>query len=175
MKYKAISVFSVMSLTIVLSLSVTGCWTTVKDNHPLVVKNAAGPHAKVYFIRPRTERFMGMADNRIKILLDNVPLMDLVKNEYTLVDIEPGFRLITAENQTTYGPAHKIKTEKRSSGFTFLAGNTYYVLINPIDGEFRGVIFIPNLIDLKNASRLARNLRAVGQARGNAIPDLATQ
>jgi len=169
MKYEGFSHIIALALIFVMSLSVAGCWTMVKDDHPLALKNPSSSHAEVYFIRARTERFMGMADNRVTVLVNQLPLIELVKGEYTLVNLAPGFTAITVANQTTYGPAHKIKTNKRSRGYTFKAGNTYYILIDPVDGEFRGIHFIPRSIDIAEASRLSKNIRAIGLARNQSI------
>jgi len=156
-----------------LCLLLGGCWTTIKESHPLLESQPAAPYARVYFLRPRTERFMGMADNRVTILLDQQPLLELVKGEYTLVRIKPGQAWVAIENQTTYGPAHRVKTETRSRSFTFVAGQTYYIAVKPIDGEFRGVHFLPQALTLAEAQHLKPRMRAVGAAGDDSIPDAA--
>ena len=156
-----------------LCLLLGGCWTKINDTHPLLQSDARRPYATVYFLRPRTERFMGMADNRVTVLLDQQPLLELVKGEYTLVRIFPGQAWVAIENQTTYGPAHRIKTETRSRSFTFVAGQTYYIAIKPIDGEFRGVHFLPQALTLAEAQSLKPRMRAVGAAGDDSIPDAA--
>lgn len=158
---------------IAASLLLSGCWTTIMETHPLLESEASAPHASVYFLRPRTERFMGMADNRVTVLLDQQPLVELVKGEYTLARIKPGQAWVAIENQTTFGPAHRVKTESRSRSFTFVAGQTYYIAVKPIDGEFRGVHFLPQSLTLAEAQMLKPRMRAVGDAGDDSIPDAA--
>lgn len=171
MKTKDISILFRVSLLLTVSLLVSGCWTTVRSDHPQIQNDEAAPHARVYFIRPRTERFMGMADNRVSIALNKQPLLELVKGEYTFIDLVPGKADIAITNQTTYGPSHKIMTMTRSRPFSFVAGQTYYIAVTPIDGEFRGVRFVPREIELSEARALADRARGVGNARWKAFAD----
>jgi len=174
MKTKDISILFGASLLVAVSLLVSGCWTTVRSDNPQIETNAAAPHARVYFIRPRTERFMGMADNRVNIALNEKPLLDLVKGEYTFIDLVPGKVDIAITNQTTYGPSHTIKSETRSRPFNFSAGQTYFIAVTPIDGEFRGVRFVPREIDLSEAKTLTDRARGVGNAHWKDFPDTAS-
>lgn len=171
MKNKAIIPSLGLIIGIILSLSLTGCWTSVKGSHPLVQKNQSQAHAQVYFIRPRGERFMGMADNRLTISLDRQPLLHLVKAEYTLTRLYPGQTWVSIDNLSTFGPAHRIKELHRSYSFSFAAGKTYYISIDPVDGEFRGVHFTAKALTLAEAQKITPQLRAVGSARWNPIPD----
>lgn len=161
------------NFVILASLSLTACWTSIIGSHPLIQHNHAASHARVYFIRPRGERSMGMADNRLTIMLDQQPLLHLVKGEYTLVLIQPGQTWLSINNQTTFGPAHKIKKETRNQSFVFLAGNTYYINILAVDGEFRGVHFITKALSLSDARKSSQSLRAVGLARKYNISESA--
>jgi len=174
MNKKVISSFFTLVFVLLVSLSLSGCWTSVKGSHPLLQKNSAIPHASVYFIRPRTERMMGMADNRVTVSLDRLPLVELVKGEYTLALLQPGKTWISIDNQTTFGPAHRVKPESRNRPFTFAAGKTYYIAIEPVDGEFRGVYFLPRELSFTEAQAVTRHMRAVGDARGNSIPEAAS-
>lgn len=174
MKIKDTATLIGVSLLIAVSLLVSGCWTTVRSDNPRIQTDAAAPYARVYFIRPRTERYMGMADNRVSIALNEKPLLDLVKGEYTYIDLVPGKADIAITNQTTYGPSHTIKSETRSRPFSFTAGQTYFIAVTPIDGEFRGVRFVPREIDPGEARTLADRARGVGNARWKAFPDTAS-
>ena len=174
MKKKDITSLIGASLLFAVSLLVSGCWTTVRSDNPQIETDKAAPYARVYFIRPRTERYMGMADNRVSIALNEKPLLDLVKGEYTYIDLVPGQANIAITNQTTYGPSHTIKNETRSRPFSFAAGQTYYIAVTPIDGEFRGVRFVPREIDTGEARTLADRARGVGDARWKAFPDTAS-
>lgn len=171
MKIKVNSLLLGMSLVIALTLPLSACWTTVRNDNPQIQHNLAKPYARVYFIRPRTERYMGMPDNRVSIAVNKQPLLELVKGEYTYIDLIPGAVTIAISNQTTYGPSHKIKTETRSRPFTFSAGQTYFIAVTPTDGEFRGVRFVPRQVAAAEARTLADRARGVGNAHWKAFPD----
>jgi hypothetical protein len=174
MKRKIISILLGLAFG-VSTVLLSGCWTTVKDDNPLVRSDPAAVYARVYFIRPRPERFMGMADNRVTIAANQQTLLKLVRGEFTYVDLKPGDVNIAITNQTTYGPSHTIKTMTRSRPFTFRAGQTYYIAVVPTDGEFRGVRFVPRTVDVDEARKMARRARAVGNAPSDAFATAASQ
>lgn len=151
-----------------------GCAASrIESSHPLVSRAAAGEAAHVYFIRPRTERSLGVADNSLAVEADRTPLLDLAKAEYALVDLKPGSVWITVRSDTSWGPAHDIKEMTTAREFTFAAGRTYFLTFTAVDGEFRGVSFVPESIDLDRARQLAVSLRPAGAAaRGAPISSL---
>ena len=108
---------------------------------------------------------MGATDNRISIELDKEPLLKLVKSEYTLVHLKPGEMDLTIKSQTIAGPFREFKDMKRTTRFEFEAGSTYYISIEPVDGEFRGTYFQPHLVDLAAAKEMSRFMRASGPAK----------
>ncbi|NOY62250.1 MAG: hypothetical protein GXP10_03670 [Gammaproteobacteria bacterium] len=152
------------SLAVAIGLS--GClWSipsTKTQPHPLIETNAAEIYADVYFMRPRTERSMGIADNALVIELDEAPFLSLVKNEYIRVPLKPGITTVTLKNRTLWGPFNKIKEMSRSRSFTFAAGKSYFITTTPVNGEFRGIFFVPTLISAARAQEIAATLRAVG-------------
>jgi len=153
--------------------NLTGCASTlVQSSHPLIQANSSAPHASVYFIRPGTERTMGVADNVLSVTLDQRPLLKLVKGEYTLVDLKPGQVTATITSMTSWGPQSKIKEISRSRDFTFADGETYFIIISPVDGEFRGVFFLPEPVDILTAKEISKHLRAVGKAKRAPITSL---
>ena len=85
--------------------------------------------------------------------------------------MQPGQTWVAIENQTTFGPAHRVKTESRSRSFTFEPGNTYYIAIKPVDGEFRGVYYLPQALTLTAAQAITRTMRAAGDADKISAPD----
>ncbi len=145
----------------------TACSSSrVNLKHPLVKQEtAASQVAMVYFIRPRTERFMGPADNRLKVEADRFHLMKIAKGEYTLLPMVPGNVWITVTNLTAWGPQNRMKEMSRSRQFRFLPGETYYLVFQVVDGEFRGVFFRPTLVDANSARDLSRYMKPVGMAR----------
>ena len=154
-------------------MGMTGCATTeIKADNPLVQTNPAAPYARVYFLRPRTERTMGVADNVINIELDRQPLLTLAKGDYVFVDLKPGEVMTTIKSVTSWGPQSKVKEMAKGRTFNFVEGETYFIVIRPVDGEFRGVFFVPREVDLLTAKEIARRLRAVGDASREPIREV---
>ena len=158
-----------------LATGLTGCGgipTTHVDQHPAVVSAADRPHAKVYFIRPLTERNMGVADNAITIELDRKPLLTLVKGQYTLVDLKPGHYKVTVDSLTAmFLEPTTLRRMKRSAYSSFYSGGTYYIVMQMVNGKFRGVVDIPMSVATMKASRIVRHLRPFGaSARGPVDP-----
>jgi len=104
-------------------------------------------------------------DNRLTIDLDKEQLLKLVKSEYTLVHLKPGEMNVTIKSLTIAGPFRTFKKMKRTKRFEFEAGQTYYISVEPVDGEFRGTYFLPHLVDLTVAKEKSRFMRARGLAK----------
>lgn len=152
-------------LLAVFAAGVAGCAGTRVDRaHPLITDAPSERSARVYFIRPQTERYLGVADNAITIEADRRPLLRMVKGEYALARMKPGAVWLTVRNQTSWGPEHRIKEMSRSREFELAAGDTYYIVMEAVDGEFRGVHFEPRSVDVVRAKMLTRYLRARGRA-----------
>lgn len=158
-------------LLVLLTALLAGCaGTRVDGGHPLLTDRE--PAATVYFIRPATERYMGMADNVITVEADAAPLVRLVKGEYTMARLRPGAVFLTVRNDTTWGNSHFIREMARSARFEFAPGETYFVVLQPFDGEFRGVHFQMAGVDLQRARELTRHMRGKGGARSAPIDRL---
>lgn len=156
---------------IVLGPLLSACTASrLEAGHPLV---AAGGEeaARVYFIRPRTERSLGVADNALRIEADRAPLLDLAKGEYALVPMKPGSVWITVHSDTSWGPSHDIKEMNTTKEFSFVAGRTYFLTMTPVDGEFRGVTYHTENIDLDHARQLGATLQPSGVAARGAPLD----
>ncbi len=147
-----------------LSFSNSSMGTYTEEEHSLIQKGA-GNYAAIYFIRPDTERYMGATDNRISIELDKEPLLHLVKSEYALVHVMPGEVDLTIKSLAIAGGFREFKKMKRTKRFEFEAGSTYYISLEPVDGEFRGTYFEPHLVDRAAAKEMSRFMRASGFAK----------
>lgn len=135
----------------------------VASGNPYVVGEEAG--AAVYFIRPRPEKPMGAADNIVKVEINDTGLLEIDKGEYVLVFLkETAGARITVRNDTAFGPFHKLMTKAKTRQFNFAAGRTYYIKLEMVDGEFRGVHFVPTAVDVETAAALTKRTRAVGDA-----------
>jgi hypothetical protein len=162
MKYVVIPLLTV---SLIMAVAVSGCAATrIESGHPLFSSAADSEVARVYFIRPRTERSMGVADNALAIEADRSHLLELAKGEYALVTMKPGAVWITVRSDTSWGPSHDIKEMAKTEEFIFAAGQTYFLTFTAIDGEFRGVVFDPEIIDLDRARQLSASLRPAGAA-----------
>jgi len=166
-------------LIVLISLGVGGCaawgWNGTQVNTANRLVSAAGEteFCIVYFLRPLTERAMGFSDNALTIDLDGKKLLTLEKGDYTLVYMRPRVRTtMTVENRTEVGPYWLTKKMTKDYEFGFAAGETYFIVLEPVDGEFRGVYFTAKNVDLYTAKQLAHNLRPSGEARKAPIGNL---
>lgn len=143
----------------------TGCSVTkVNQAHSLVQADAAGAFARVYFIRPNTEHPLGFADNALSVLVDGEELVSLGKGEYTLVYLKPRNVSVSLRNFTQTRGRWELEEMIRTAAFTFESGQTYFVLARPVDGEFRGAYFLPEVIDLFSAKQASAHLKAAARA-----------
>ena len=165
---------SIYILTTALCFTVAGC-TAVQESNVLVRTEieTSNPYlargedflepAKVYFIRPMTERRMGAADNLITIDINRNRLLKIDKGEYTLVDLKPNDNVeITINSITAWGTTHEIKEVSKTRRFSLESGQTYFISAKMVDGEFRGVYFLPKSIDLETAKKITKRLRPIG-------------
>jgi len=164
----------VLGTLLAVTAALQGCallpGTRVDAANPQVVRNTDRPHATVYFIRPRTERTMAEADNELTIDLDHQRLLTLVKGEYTLARLKPGkFTLTVTSTTSMYIKTPKLHKIKRSRDFTFAAGKTYYIVMQMVNGEFRGVYNVPVQVEAMKARRIVKYLRAIGTAKDDPI------
>jgi hypothetical protein len=171
----------IATLVVVMVMGVAGCAATRVDwAHPLVSSDPQS--ARVYFIRPFTERYMDIADNVLGVEADRTELLSLAKGEYALIRLRPGTVFLQTRSKTAWGPtethfnvntrAHEIKEMTHSEPFTFEPGGVYFIVLTPIDGEFRGVNYQMVQVDLARAKRLAAHLRVVGATGAERIDRL---
>lgn len=140
-----------------------GCATTaIQDSHPLYVHAADEPHANVYFIRPNTQRPRGVADSPLKVELDEMPVLKLAKGEYALLQLKPTATDVIVRNLTFMMAQANPVEVWRARRYTFEAGKNYYVVMKQDHEEFRGIYFIPELVDAKTAGDIAQRLQPVG-------------
>ena len=169
---KLISLF-VLLLSVTL---VSGCGllrvSKVDHTHGLVQADLNRPHAKVYFIRPKTEHVAGYADNALDVELDGEDLVKLGKAEYVLVYLKPRDVTITLRNHTQVRGRWEVAEMSQSRQFSFKADETYFIQTNMLDGEFRGARFIPEALSPFDARKAVRYLVPAGLARQHPISKL---
>lgn len=149
-------------LSALLGCSVLPTNTQIVAGHPWLEPQTDALSATVYFLRPKTERSMGTADNAVRIDVAGQPLLMLAKGEYVLLHLRAGEAKVSVTCLSMMGPKDELREVTRTRTLSLAPGQTYFLLVEPIDGEFRGVRFIPRIIDLATAKELAQGLRAVG-------------
>ena len=153
---------------------VSACGVTkVKKEHGLLQSDLSRPHATVYFMRANTEHPQGFADNSLAVEIDGELLISLAKGEYTMAYLKPRQITVTLKNLAQAGGRWEVKEMERSRQFRLQPDETYFINANAVDGEFRGVRFIPEMVSQFEAKKISEYLRAVGKAARKArIADL---
>lgn len=175
--------------SLLVVFAIAGCTTSsgtrVDTHHHLLSAAPETLFATVYFLRPHTERAAGFSDNALTVKVDGSKLLTIDKGDYTLVYMRPRVHTtITLENLTEVGPTKSsiamsdrdyvnwiqrgtwpVKAMAKSYDFAFEAGKTYFLLLEPVLGEFRGVTFILHNVDAFTAKEAAQDLRARGEAK----------
>ena len=147
--------------------------TKVKKEHGLLQPDLSRPYATVYFMRTNTEHPQGFADNSLAVEVDGELLISLAKGEYTMVYLKPRQITVALRNLTQSRGRWEVEEMERSRQFQLRADETYFINANAIDGEFRGVRFIPEMVGQFEAKKISEYLRAVGKAARKArIADL---
>jgi hypothetical protein len=146
--------------------------TRINAGHSLIQTDQSRPHATVYFIRPKTEHPTGYPDNPLEVDVDGEQLMKLGKAEYTLVYLKPREVSITLRDITQVRGRWELTEMARTRQFNLQEGETYFILTDMINGEFRGVIFIPKALSKFEAKNIARHLVPVGEAELHPITKL---
>lgn len=158
---------------IMAALLLAGCTSTrLNTEHSLLQPDLKSEFAKVYFLRPPTEHVQGYADKPVIVEVDKEKLLELGKGDYALVYLKPRAVTVTLRNFTQVAGRWEVKTLERSRSFEFAAGKSYFILTRPVDGEFRGVAFIPESVGLFEAKNIAKVLKPTGEAKQAKIADL---
>ena len=87
--------------------------------------------------------------------------------------LKPRQITVTLKNLAQAGGRWEVKEMERSRQFRLQPDGTYFINANAVDGEFRGVRFIPEMVSQFEAKKISEYLRAVGKAARKArIADL---
>lgn len=153
-----------IGLVILYLISTAACTTTqIVDRHPLFIQSNNESYANVYILRPDTQRTRGIADNPVTIELDKIKISELARGEYILVKIKPTTTDFIVRSLAYVTGKTMPETVWRARRFTFDANKTYFVVPRFQQQEWRGIYFIPELVSLEEASRLAADLKPAGQ------------
>lgn len=132
--------------------------TRVNHDHSLAQSDLSESYANVYFIRPNTEHPHGFADNPLVVDVNGERLMKLGKGEYTMARLKARDITVTMSAQTQVRGRWEVTEMKQDRKFNLEPGETYYILAKMVDGEFRGVTFIPESISQLEAGQIVPSL-----------------
>lgn len=144
-----------------LLLSACGS-TSMHKSHPLYVTDKDVAAANIWFIRPFTYRERGLADNPVHITVNQEPLLELGKGEYTFARLRAGKLSITTTNLSQFTNKQDPVTMTRTVEITVEPGKNYYLHIRQVNEEFRGVYYLTEPVDLQTAKQLADDLATSG-------------
>jgi len=148
-----------------LFTALAGCATTINKTHPMIVTQPDIAAAQVYFIRPLTYRERGIADKPVRIEFNGTELLKIGKGEYTLLRIRPEKVLLKTRNLTPFTNLNEYVEMTRELRLELAPGKTYFIHIQQVDEEFRGIYYVPLLVDLKTAKGLIIDSRPTDAAR----------
>lgn len=136
--------------------------SSIEKWHPLFAVGDE-PYARVYFLRPPSERPLGVSDSPLRIEMGEKQALALAKGEYAVLHIKPGASDVIVRS-LTYLTAQVTPVDVwRVRRYEFQPSRTYYVLLKQDVEEFRGIYFIPEPIDEPAARTLAQRLRPAGK------------
>ena len=159
---------SVLLASLLMSGCATNMFTLTKvHGHDIIQHDLDQPHASVYFIRPAAEHVLGYADNTLPVEVDGSRVVSIGKGEYTLLYIKPRRMSVTTITRTQTRGRWEVEDIRRTREFDIQAGHEYYIVLEPFDGEFRGAEHIPKAVDLHQARKLIKPLKAHGLARNH--------
>lgn len=141
---------AILMVTVLPACSVT----RVERGNSLIQSDLSESYANVYFIRPKTEHPQGFADNPLLVDVNGERLMQLGKGEHTMVRLKARDINITMRDQTQVRGRWEVKELAQTRKFNLEPSQTYYILAKNVDGEFRGVTFVPESISQFDAEPL---------------------
>ena len=148
-----------------LLTALAGCSTTINKTHPIIVTQPDVAAANVYFIRPLTSGEHGMADKPVRVEFNDTELLKIGKGEYTLLRVRPEKILLKTRNLSAFTNKNEYVEMTRELRLELAPGQTYFIHIQQVNEEFRGIHYVPLLVDLKTAKELIINSRATDAAR----------
>ncbi|MDH5327425.1 MAG: hypothetical protein OEZ68_01235 [Gammaproteobacteria bacterium] len=169
------AIFRVM-FGVAVTLLVSACGTIeINKTHPAIAEVTPDTlTASVYFIRPMPVKPKGVADKPLKVEYNKQALLTIEEGSYTLIKIKPGQGEISTHSETRFiNKAIPIKVSRKRR-YTFISGRTYFIHLQRIDEEFRGIFYDPKPMELEQALTLIQttNVTARGPARKEPIEQI---
>jgi len=159
---RAVQVFRFLTALLLLGLLSACSTTNIMRSNPLYIGDPAQDHATVYFLRPPLVRTRGIADTDLKVELDEIPLLQLSRDEYAMVYIKPSETDVILRNLTFLTGKPNPVEVWRARHMIFEAGKTYYVQAHFQQEEFRGIYYVPKMIDEATAKEEAKRMTPAG-------------
>lgn len=176
LNYKSLQLHTSAIVILALTLVLISCGAGIYKDHPMLQFDEDTLTANVYFIRPQPVKRKGIADNPIKVNYQNLPLLEISEGTYTMLQLKPSSGNVTTLSRTRFinKMQYDVIDVTRSRLYKFVAGRTYFIHLNRLDEEFRGIFYDPQPVDLATAKVLTDDLRASGLARSSRIEDIET-
>ncbi|MGD8558412.1 MAG: hypothetical protein PVF34_01640 [Gammaproteobacteria bacterium] len=160
-------------LLVLTVLGLTACSSAVNVKHPYVMADAGNDHvARVYFIRPKPFKYKGIADNKISVEYQNEKLLGINEGQYKLVKLKPSEGEVTTRSKTRFTNKEAPIDVSRSRKYRFIAGKTYFIALERVNEEFRGIFYDPAPVTYEQALQMAETLRPIGQATQEPIDEI---
>ena len=164
-----------LAILLAMILVTGGCSNPVNYKNTQIQTDGEAEHiAKVYFLRPMPVKYKGIADNKLWIEYDKQKLLTLSEGQYALVKLKPSKGKIATHSKTKFIGSTEPIDVSRDREYRFIAGKTYFILIQRVDEEFRGIFYDPAPITFEQARKIADQLSAVGDARDEPINEISS-
>ena len=158
-----------------LCIIAVGCGGNVNVQHSQLSTEADDAFvAKVYFIRPMPLKYKGIADNKLRVDFNKEKLLTINEGQYTLVRLIPSKGVISTHSKTKFISSPDPIDVSREREYRFIAGKTYFILLQRVDEEFRGIFYDPAPITFEQAKKISSSLYTVGDASDEPINEITS-
>ena len=157
----------------IIILLLGACGKTVNIKNSYIQEEAEDAHiAKVYFIRPMPLKFKGVADDRLAVDINGELLLNISEGNYTMVRLKPAKATVTTRSKTMFINNTQPIDISRSREYRFIAGKTYFIHLQRVNEEFRGIYYDPAPVTYEEALKLSERLGKVGAAKQEPIDSI---
>ncbi len=157
----------------VIAVMVSGCsGTQIIEDSPVMQLNPEQPYSTVYILREHPKYRTGFPEQPIKIDINGHDVGSLSYGEYIMLKIKPTEGTIRFTSLDIYGPVPDPRELSGEETFNLAAGQTNFIRVKFIDGEFRGAYFVPERIEFNTAREISKRLRPYDVESGHLISDL---
>ncbi len=160
-------------LASIAALTQVGCVDTrLIANSPIVETKLDQPYSTVYFLREDRGLTRGLPDDTVLIDINGNDLGWLAQGEYVMFRIKPIEATVRVRSWDIVGDQAAPQELSGEETFNFAAGQTNFIRLKMIDGEFRGTYYLPERIESAKARLLSEKLKPVGEAKKHPISTL---